>query len=431
MAFELDKEAFWNQSKTEGEIRRVFDICNGCRRCFNLCPSFSDLFGRLDKESVDGDAEKLGSEDLRSVTDLCYQCKLCFNNCPYTPPHRWDLDFPRLMLRSKAVQVRREGQSLQDRFLGQVDRIGRLGSFFAPFSNWANRNPFNRWLMEKFLGIHRDRILPRYASETFRRWFDKRGAKNSPTDGRKVALFYTCSVNYNQPDIGKACVKVLEKNGIQVVCPEQRCCGMPYLDGGDIEATQKSARANIETLHALVKEGYDVVVPGPTCSYMLKQEYPVLIEGGEVQKVAERTFDICEYLMALHSEGKLDTRFAKGIGRVAYQIPCHLRAQNMGYKSRDLMQLIPDTTVHLIEKCSAIDGTWGLKQQYFNLSLKVAEPLLREIRQSQPDLTASDCPLAGLQIEQGIGERPFHPVQVLAMAYGLEEGTGDGKDLSR
>lgn len=431
MAFNSDNESFWNQEKTDNELRRVFDICNGCRRCFNLCPSFSDLFDRLDEESVDGEADRLGSGDLRSVTDLCYQCKLCFNNCPYTPPHRWDLDFPRLMLRSKAVQVRREGQLLQDRFLGQVDRIGRLGCFFAPLTNWVNRNPLLRWIMEKILGIHRDRHLPPYASETFNRWFDRRFNKSGPKEGKKVALFYTCSVNYNHPDIGQACVDVLEKNGIQVVCPKQQCCGMPYIDGGDIEATKKSARANIDTLHALVKENYDVVVPGPTCSYMLKREYPVLLEGGEVQEVARRTYDICEYLMALHAEGKLDTRFAKGMGRVAYQMPCHLRAQNIGFKSRDLMQLIPGTTVHLIEKCSAIDGTWGLKQQYFNLSLKVAEPLLREIHESQSDLTASDCSLAALQIEQGIGKKALHPVQILAMAYGLERGTGDGKDKSR
>ncbi|MFQ5903807.1 MAG: heterodisulfide reductase-related iron-sulfur binding cluster, partial [Candidatus Binatia bacterium] len=220
-----------------------------------------------------------------------------------------------------------------------------------------------------------------------------------------------------------ACVEVLEKNGIRVACPEQRCCGMPFLDGGDIEATKNSARANVDSLHALVREGYDVVVPGPTCSYMLKREYPMLLKGDAGQGVAARTFDICEYLMGLHSGGRLDTSFVRGMGRVAYQIPCHLRAQNIGYKSRDLMQLIPDTTVHLIEKCSAIDGTWGLKQQYYDLSMKVAEPLLREIRESRPDWTASDCPLARLQIKQGVGERPLHPVQVLQMAYGLDRGT--------
>ncbi len=420
MADGLDSEQYWNQAKTEDELRRVFDLCNGCRRCYNLCPSFNDLFERLDSESVDGEADKLESPDLRSVTDFCYQCKLCYNHCPYTPPHRWEIDFPRLMLRSKAGQVKRDGQSFQDAFLGQVDRVGRLGSFFAPIANWALKNPVNRWLMEKLLGLHRKRLLPAYASETFRRWFDRRKVTTGSGDGKKVALFYTCSVNYNEPETGKACVQVLERNRCQVACPQQQCCGMPFLDGGDVEAAKTSARANVASLHALVREGYDIVVPGPTCSFTIKQEYPLLFPGEESRKVAERTFDVCEYLMSLHGEGKLDTGFTKGMGQLAYQMPCHLRAQNMGYKSRDLMELIPDTQVHLMEKCAAIDGTWGLKQQYFDLSLKVAKSLLDEIQEKRPDLTVSDCPLAGLQIEQGTGRKSLHPVRVLAKAYGLD-----------
>jgi Fe-S oxidoreductase len=227
-------------------------------------------------------------------------------------------------------------------------------------------------------------------------------------------------VNYNDPLVGKACVRVLEKNRIDVACPEQRCCGMPFLDGGDIEAARDNARANVKSLYPLVQQGYDIVVPGPTCSYVLKRDYPQLIAGDEAGAVAARVFDICEYLMALHGQKKLDTGFIRGAGRVAYQIPCHLRAQNIGFKSRDLMELVPNTTVRVIEKCSAMDGTWGLKQQYFDLSMKVAEPLLREIRETENDLTVTDCPLSALQIKQGTGKQPLHPVQVLERAYGLE-----------
>jgi Fe-S oxidoreductase len=420
MALEFDSKSFWDQSQLEGELKRVSDICNGCRRCYNLCPSFNDLFDRLDKESVDGDSEKLTAKDFNSITDLCYQCKLCFNHCPYTPPHRWEIDFPRVMLRSKAIETKRKGQSRQDRLLGQVDRLGRLGSLFAPVANWLNRNRWNRWLMEKFIGIHRDRILPSYSAETFRSWFDRRRTGDGSSTGNKVALFYTCTVNYHDPEVGRACVQVLEKNGVQIASPEQRCCGMPFLDGGDIESAKNNARANVESFYPLVRQGYEIVVPGPTCSYMLKREYPMMIEDEAAQKVAAKTFDICEYLMRLHSQGKLVTSFVQGMGRIAYQIPCHLRAQNIGYKSRDLMQLIPGTTVHLIERCAAIDGTWGLKQQYFDLSLKVAEPLLREIRDGRPDLVVSDCSLAGLQMQQGTGRKPLHPVQILKRAYGLE-----------
>jgi Fe-S oxidoreductase len=269
------------------------------------------------------------------------------------------------------------------------------------------------------IGIHRSRMLLKYAAETFRRWFDKRASNGLSGAWNKVVLFYTCSVNFTETEVGKACVRVLEKNGVEVQCPEQRCCGMPFLDGGDIEGIKNNARSNVDSLHAWITKGYDVVVPGPTCSYVLKQEYPWLLKSDDAKAVAAKTFDICEYLMSLHSQGKLDTRFVRGAGKIAYQIPCHLRAQNIGYKSRDLMQLIPETNVQTFEKCAAIDGTWGFKQQYFDLSLKVAEPLLREIREGKPDLTVSDCSLAGLQIQQGTQRKPLHPVQVLEMAYGL------------
>jgi len=317
--------------------------------------------------------------------------------------------------------VKRDGVSLQDRILGQVDRMGRIGTLLAPAANWALRNRLNRWVMEKLFGIHRDRILPTYASQTFRSWFDKQKRKSGADSGRRVALFYTCTVNYNEPETGRACVKVMEKNGIDAACPEQRCCGMPFLDGGDIEAARKSARANVDSLHALVKQGYDVVVPGPTCSYMLKQEYPHLLDNPSAREVAAHTYDICEYLMALHGQGKLDTRFVNGAGKIAYQMPCHLRAQNIGYKSRDLLQLIPGAQVRLIEKCAAIDGTWGLKRQYYDLSRKVAAPLIAEIRESGAESTVSDCPLAGLEIQQGLNRKALHPIRILARAYGFEE----------
>ncbi|HXG50589.1 MAG TPA: heterodisulfide reductase-related iron-sulfur binding cluster [candidate division Zixibacteria bacterium] len=421
MKLDTEKPEFWESAKLEAELRRVFDVCNGCRRCYNLCPSFNDLFQRLDREDVDGDAEKLGGADFQSVTDLCYQCKLCFNHCPYTPPHRWDLDFPRLMLRSRAIQTRRSGRLLQDRFLGDVDRIGRIGSRLAPLVNWLNRNPVHRWLLEKTVGIHRDRILPRYARQTFRQWYEKRETTSPAGGGKKAALFYTCTVNFNQPSVGRAAIRVLEKNGVQTGCPEQRCCGMPFLDGGDLESAKKSAAANVSSLHDWVRRGFDIVVLAPTCSYVLKREYPELLQTEAAKEVAAKALDVCEYLMALHAEGRLDTGFVRSAGKIAYQMPCHLRAQNIGYKSRDLMQLIPGTSVRTIERCAAIDGTWGLKRQYFELSLKVARPLLDELAVEKPDRIVSDCALAGLQIEQGCGKKPLHPVEVVAIAYGLSE----------
>ena len=400
------------------EMRRVFDVCAGCRRCLPLCPSFPELFDRIDNNPTE-DAEGLTDADMRGVVDLCYQCKLCYNHCPYHPPHRWMIDFPRLMLRSRAARAKKEGVTFQDRVLGMADALGRLGSLFAPLSNWANRMRWNRALMESVLGIHRDRNLPAYHRRTFSKWFRlRRPAVKAGAGGGAVALFATCTVEYNEPAIGQAAVEVLERNGIDVSHPEQRCCGMPFLDGGDLDNALKCARANVASLHRAVKEGRDIVVPGPTCSFTLRNEYPHMLGTEAAKEVAARTFDVCEYLMRRHKEGRLDTAFTAPLGKVAYHLPCHLKAQNLGYKSRDLLSLIPGTTVAMSDRCTGVDGTWGFKKQYFDLSMKVALPLLRDLDEARPDVVATDCPLAGLQIEKGRGGKPLHPIQLVRRAYG-------------
>jgi len=409
---------FWEPGKVDGELRRVFDICNGCRRCITLCPSFKDLFRSLDTDAVDGDAGKLPGDDLGRVVDLCYQCKLCFNHCPYTPPHRWQVDFPRLMLRSRASRARREGVTLQDRFLGNTALVGKLGSLTAPLSNWANAWGAHRTVLQALVGIHKDRNLPGFHRETFSAWFARRRPASFVPQAR-VALFATCSVEYSYPAIGKATLAVLEKNRVEVAHPPQRCCGMPYLDGGAVDECRALIRGNVASLAAAVREGREIVSPGPTCSYMLKQEYPWLDGSEDAKLVASHTRDLFEYLAGLHADGALDTRFARPVGAITYHVPCHLRAQNIGTKSADVLRLIPDTTVDVVERCSAVDGTWGFKKEYYALSLKVAKPLFDAVRDGGP-VTATDCPLAALQIGQGTGRRARHPIQILADAYGLE-----------
>lgn len=418
MRLDVRSEAFWDPGQAERELRRVFDICNGCRRCITLCPSFKGLFVSLDAEEVDGDAEKLGPPAVKRVVDLCYQCKLCFNHCPYTPPHRWEVDFPRLMLRARAVEARRRGVSFRDRVLGNTELVGRLGSLTAPLANWANRLGAHRALLQAVAGIHRRRNLPRFARQRFSRWFRAHRPPAFAPQAR-AALFATCVVEYNDPGVGQAAVAVLERNRVDVTLPPQRCCGMPYLDGGAVEEAQAQIRDNVRSLAAAVREGREIVVPGPTCSYMLKHEYPWLDGSEDARLVAANTRDLFEYLMRLHAEGKLDTSFPRPPGTVAYHLPCHLKAQNLGTKSADLLRLIPGARVEVIERCSGVDGTWGLKREYFDLSLQVAEPLFREIRATRPDRVATDCPLAALQLAQGTGIAPQHPVQIVADAYGV------------
>jgi Fe-S oxidoreductase len=414
--FDIRKPEFWDRTDVDGELRRVYDICNGCRRCLPLCPSFKVMFDRLDVDAVDGDIDKLPAADVKEVVDLCYQCKLCYNHCPYTPPHRWAIDFPRLMLRARASEAREKGVSLQDRMLGNTDLVGKLGSLTAPLSNWMNELSVHRAFMQAVVGIHKDRNLPKFFRERFGKWFRARRPKPGT---RKVALFATCTVEYNDPAIGKAAVAVLEKNGVDVSLPPQKCCGMPYLDGGAVEECRALVRQNVRTLADAVREGREIVSPGPTCSYMLKQEYPWLDGSEDAKLVASHTRDLFEYLAGLHAEGALDTRFTRPAGDVTYHVPCHLRAQNIGTRSAAILRLIPDTKVNVIERCSAVDGTWGFKKEYYELSLKVAKPLFDAIRDGGP-VAATDCPLAALQIDQGTGKKARHPIQVLADAYGLE-----------
>jgi len=352
------------------------------------------------------------------------------------------------MLRARAAEARRHGVRLQDRLLGNTALVGTLGRLTAPLSNWMNEWAVHRAFLQAVAGIHRDRNLPRFHRQTFSSWFRKREtAGRSAADAsaagvapgvsaadasaagvaparvpaaKKIALFATCPVEYNNPEIGRATVAVLERNGVNVTLPEQRCCGMPYLDGGAMEEARRLIRDNVRTLAAAVRAGCEIVSPGPTCSYMLKREYPWLDGSDDARLVAASTRDLFEYLARLHAEGALDTGFTRPMGAVTYHVPCHLRAQNIGTKSADVLRLIPGTSVSVIERCSAVDGTWGFKREFYELSLRVAKPLFDAIAAEGPATTATDCPLAALQIARGTGTKPLHPVQILARAYGME-----------
>ena len=420
MPFDPRDPSFFDVQAVEKELARVTEICDGCRRCHRLCPSFDFMLERVDAH--EGDVAQVTRADYRRIVDLCWQCKLCFNHCPYTPPHRWAIDFPRLMLRAKAARAKEEGVTRQDRWLGDVDRVGSFASAVAPLANLANGFKPHRIAMEAAVGVHRDRNLPRFHHQTFARWFRGRAERPAAADGRKVALFFSCSVNYNEPQVGRDAVAVLEKNGCTVACPEQVCCGMPYLDGGDIDRATANARRNLAVLAPLVREGATVVVPQPTCSYVLKQEYPLLAPGEEADAVAAATRDVFEYLAGRKAEGTLDTSFpGTAPGKVAYQMPCHLRAQNMGFKTRDVLQAIPGTQVSVVERCTAMDGTWGMKKEYFPISLGFARKAVEQMEITEPAVYATDCTLSALQIEAVQGKKPAHPLGLLRAAYGLAD----------
>jgi glycerol-3-phosphate dehydrogenase subunit C len=415
LSYNPNDRVYWDQAGLQQELERAFEICSGCRLCFNLCPSFPELF--QDVEKHDGDVRQITRAEVDRIIDLCFQCKICYVKCPYTPEdkHEFQLDFPRLMMRANAQRRKRRGGSLRSRVLSRPEFLGRMAGKCAGLANWANRQPLLRFGLEKTLGIHREKVLPEFHGETFEDWFRKRPAPAG--DDSKAVLFFTCSVNYNAPEVGQDAVEVFSKNGIALTCPKQNCCGMPALEVGDIELAKRLARQNVESLYPHVQAGKKVLAIDPTCSYMLRKEYAELVSTPEARAVAAAAMDLCEYLFQLKQQGQFNREFRSTPGRVAYHLPCHLRAQNIGYRSRDMMRLIPGTTIKMVEQCSGHDGTWAMKKEFFPLSMLTGKKAFEGMASAEADTFASDCPLASIQIGQAIGTRPIHPIQVLARAY--------------
>jgi len=416
------------------EMDRVFDLCHGCRLCFNLCPSFPTMFGFVDAH--DGDVHKLSDAEQGQVVDECYQCKLCYVKCPYVPPHEWKLDFPRLMSRVHAVRKQQGAtarERLTDQFLGRTDALGTISVAAAPVVNWATGTPGSlpRRVMEKTVGLASQRLLPPYARQRFTSWFKKRKlAAASPKQAGAVSVFPTCFVEYMDPDVGKDLVRVYEHNGIACSVPEgTKCCGAPWLHTGNLEQFGQAARRNVKALAAEVRAGREIVVAQPTCAYVIKKDYPLYVKGAEAELVAAHTYDPAEYLMKRQKDKEdsfaLRDEFpGRELGdvpnEVTYHLSCHLQAQNIGFKSRDLLK-VAGVTCSLVSRCSGIDGTWGYRAENYELARQVAAPLAREIQAAGNDVICGDCHLANGAIEQETGTRPQHPLQLMARAYGLAE----------
>ena len=422
---------FYDRASVERELERVFDICHGCRRCVNLCTAFPTLFDLVDASptlEVDGVAK----HDFAKVVDQCYLCDMCYmTKCPYVPPHSWNVDFPHLMLRAKAVKFREDGAGLRDRLLSSTDAMGKLAAIpvVAQTVNFMNRNSLARSAMQGVLGVHKDRELPPYSPSRFRSSFKDSSAfpvKDGKLTPGKVAIFSTCYVNYNEPGMGHDLLAILAHNEIPYVVVEQEaCCGMPKLELGDLQAVDALKKKNIPVLAKLAKDGYAILTPVPSCTLMFKQELPLMYpQDADAVAVRDAMFDPFEYLVARRKDGLLKTNFVNNLGKISYHIPCHSRVQNMGQKTREMLEALPGTQVTTVERCAGHDGTWGVKAEYFDNSMKIGRPVFRQMAEPVPDYVSSDCPIAGRHIMQGMGEQAgkaekAHPLALLKKAYGL------------
>jgi len=365
------------------------------------------------------------------VVDHCYLCDMCYmTKCPYVPPHEWNVDFPHLMVRAKAVRFKKEGASTRDRILTSTDKVGRFAGIpvITQTVNAVNRSKSGRALLENTLGVHRDAPVPEYHSKTARMrlgYLQSDGgdkAESTAETSGKVILFTTCYGNHNLPTMVEDLVAIYEHNNIPLNLPDNEvCCGMPKLDLGDLEAVQRAKDSNIPELAAWVDKGWDIITPVPSCTLMFKQELPLMFpDDPDVIKVRDATFDPFEYLMLRHKSGKLKTDFSQSLGKVVYQVPCHLRVQNIGLKTRDLLQLVPDTEVEVIERCSGHDGTYAVKKETHEISRKIARPVINKVKKSDADHFVSDCPMAAEQIAQDLSDyEAGNPFGLLRNAYGI------------
>ncbi|NQZ98112.1 MAG: 4Fe-4S dicluster domain-containing protein [Myxococcales bacterium] len=406
---------FLDRESLDQELTRVFEKCHDCRRCLPLCPSFPSLFESIDRHEQE--ASELTTAETREVIDLCYQCKLCYNHCPYHPPHEWEIDFPKLMARAKLVQAKEEGIPLAERMGSRQDLLGEVACRTASLTNAAFKNRAVRLLMEKTIGIDRRWIMPSYEKRPFSKQLSKRGDTGS--EERRVILFSTCFVEYSEAHTASAAVEVLEHNGIAVEAGYEACCGAPFLHGGDLGNARRNAEKVVAGLAPRVRDGLQVVVPGPTCSYQLKNEFPELLDTDDARLVAENTLDLGEYVYKVAVANQLDRAFKRKMGRVAYHLPCHLKAQSIGFRSKQILGLVADEVV-MVEACSGVDGTWGMKARHYDESLKVCANLMSSIEQADPDHVATDCPLSALRIKERTGRDAVHPIVLLRDAYGFD-----------
>jgi glycerol-3-phosphate dehydrogenase subunit C len=422
--------AYYDQAGLEQELHRVFDICHGCRRCFSLCQSFPTLFDAIDAAPT-MELDSVDKAVYGKVVEHCYLCDMCYmTKCPYVPPHPWNVDFPHLMLRAKAVAASTGKLKLRERVLSATDTVGRIAGIpvVAELVNAVNRNALARKLLDKTLGVDARAPLPEFHSTTARASLKRRLRTDLPAQSGagtrgQVVLFLTCYGNRNEPQLAQDLAAVFEHNGIGVVLTgKERCCGMPKLELGDLKSVEQFMHTNVPELLKFIDAGYDVVAPIPSCVLMFKQELPLMFSGdAQVKRVGEHIFDPFEYLMLRHKAGLLRTDFSGRLGKVSYHVPCHLRVQNIGLKTRDVLKLVPDTTVEVIERCSGHNGTYAVKSEFRDASMKIGRPVIERVQNSGADYYSSDCPMAGHQIESGLSSprAPTHPLKLLRMAYGI------------
>ncbi len=422
ITYDPSDSKYWNKKALDKEIERNFEICHGCRMCFKYCDSFPTLFKFLD-ERYNGDVKKIKPKDTQQIMDACFQCKLCEVQCPYSirDGHEFKLDFPKLVHRHKAIHSKDKPKSLRNNILGNPDKSASMARASLGLANVMNRFGIHRWFLEKFLGIHRNKLLPYFSFTTFEQWATKLALIRENGKAETV-LFQTCYVQHNEPQIGKDTIDVLDKNKVDCACVKGlKCCGMPAWEQGDLETLRTNAKHNLDILIPFVERGSKVIAINPTCVMMMRREYPALLEGDDrerAKKLADAINDPSEYLWNIRNESRFNTNINNvPTETISYHAPCHLRAQGVGFKGRDLIKKVTGSKIKTVIECCGHDGTYAMKVENFDASKRIGQKSFDGMKTEETEVWVTDCPLAALQFKQHAGVKPKHSMSILADAY--------------
>ena len=397
------------------------DQCLKCTICNTACPVAGENPSFPGPKYAGPELARLirgHQPPTENVLDYCSNCRLCELACPSGVP------ITELIRTNKQAAYRHKGLPLTNRLFARVDQLGRVAAAVAPLSNAMARA---RWVRPLFtrLGISNGRPLPVYHRQTFKAWFSKRPVRPAP---KKIAYFVGCYANYNEPEVAKATVEILEHNGYQVLVPEQRCCGLPALANGDVEKARRDALFNLEQFVPLVEQGYEIVTACPSCALTLKRDYPETLKDRAAAKLSKHVWELGEFLRDLAEDGGLRTDFGKVQSHLAYHLPCHTRSQSMGEPWADVLAQVPGLQVEALDAgCCGLSGTYGFKARHYDTSMAIGQRVFAAVNAVNPDAVVTECGTCALQINHGTGAKVVHPAILMREAYGRRESQG-GKD---
>ena len=392
-------------------LETSYDQCLKCNACVVTCPVSNATLDFGGPKHLGPELKRL-MENQELIDDprieLCTLCGSCDLSCPE------NVQVSTLTAQAKAIHAEMSGTKFRDKMLSQAELMGKMASSFAPIMNATMKIKPVRNLMQKVMGIHAERQFPEYRFKNFNRTYKKKTAHTE----RKVAYFVGCYATYNAPQVADAFVNVMAHNGIEVAKPDQHCCGIPMLANGQMDQAMKNAKFNVDSLLEYTRQGYDVVLTCTSCTTALKKDYPEMLKVEGAEELAEHVYDADEYLRMLNEQGEMNTNLAPMNVKAGYYSPCHMKAQGIGNPAMDVLELIPGYEIQdLAAGCCGQCGTFGFKEEKFELSLKIGSPMKQAVEELNADYTVTECGMCKNQLDQLTDKVVRHPMEILAEAY--------------